>query len=66
MFKGNMKLLKLTWHIKDYDKKRAIGDKNFRKKIFLGFLNGKKHYSIGRGSIYFSQRQPKDEVWDYE
>ena len=45
-----MKLLKLTWHIKDYDKKRAIGDRNFKKKIFLGYLDGKKHYSIGRGA----------------
>ena len=60
-----MRLLNLTWHIKDYDNKRAIGE-NFRKKIFLGFLDGKKHYSIGRGSKYFNRRPPKNEAWDYE
>jgi hypothetical protein len=60
-----MKFLKLTWHIKNYDDKRAT-EENFRKKIFLGFLEGKRHYSIGRGSEYFDQRPPKGEAWDYE
>jgi hypothetical protein len=54
-----------TWFIKDYDEKRATG-KNFRRKMFLGYLNGKKYFSIGRGSIYWDQKPPKDEAWDYE
>jgi hypothetical protein len=60
-----MIIVKLNWHIKYYDGKRAIGDR-FRKKVFLGFLNGKKHYSIGRGSKYWDQRSPIGEAWDYE
>ena len=60
-----MIIVKLNWHIKNYDDKRATGDR-FRKKVFLGFLNGKKHYSIGKGSKYWDERPPKGEVWDYE
>ena len=60
-----MRLLKLTRYIKNYDNKRATGE-NFRKKIFLGFIEGKRHYSIGRGSKYFDQCPPKGEAWDYE
>ncbi len=56
-----MRLFRLTWHIPDYKEKRATG-KNFEKKIFLGFLNGRRHYSIGRGSIYFNHYPPKDEA----
>jgi len=36
-----MILVKLNWHLKNYDDKRATGDR-FRKKVFLGFLDGKK------------------------
>ena len=54
-----------NWHIKDYDKKRATGE-DFKKQVFLGYINGKKHFSIGRASVYFDQRPPEDEVWDYE
>jgi len=60
-----MRLLRLNWHIKSYGEKRVTGE-NFRKKIFLGFLDGKRHYSIGRGSKYFNQYPPKGEAWDYE
>ena len=38
----------------------------FRRKVFLGYLNGKKHYSIGKGSKYWDERPPRDEAWDYE
>jgi hypothetical protein len=44
-----MRIGKITWHIKNYGAKRATGDR-FRRKVFLGYLNGKKHYSIGKGS----------------
>ena len=54
-----------TRYIKDYEKKLAIGER-FRRKIFIGYFKGKKHFSIGRGSIYFSQRAPRGEVWSYE
>jgi hypothetical protein len=60
-----MRYGKLTWHITNYDAKRAIGDR-FRRKVFLGFLNGKEHYSIGKGSKYWDIRAPRDEAWDYE
>jgi len=60
-----MKYGKITWHISNYDEKRATGD-DYRKKVFLGFLEGKKHYSIGRGSKYWNQRPPRNEAWDYE
>jgi hypothetical protein len=60
-----MRYDKLTWHITNYDAKRATGDR-FRRKVFLGFLNGKKHYSIGKGSKYCDIRAPRDEAWDYE
>ena len=45
--------------------RRAKGD-DFRKKLFLGYDNGKKVYSIGRGSIYANQKPPPGEVWEYE
>jgi hypothetical protein len=57
--------MKQTWYIKDYEKKLATGE-NFRKKVFIGYSRGKKHFSIGRGNIYFTQLPPKGEVWDYE
>jgi len=65
-FKGieNMKKAN-SWYIKDYEKKLAIAE-GFRMKVFIGYFNGKKHFSIGRGSIYFSQRAPRGEVWSYE
>ena len=55
----------LTWHIPNFDAKRAIGDR-FRRKIFLGFVNGRPHYSIGKGSKYWDKHAPKGEDWDYE
>ena len=61
---GNMKK-GTTWYIKDDEKKLASGER-FRMKVFIGYFKGKKHFSIGRGSIYFSQRAPRDEVWSYE
>jgi hypothetical protein len=60
-----MRIGKITWHIKNYDAKRATGDR-FRRKVFLGFLNGKNHYSIGKGSKYWDERPPIGEAWDYE
>ena len=57
---------KQTWFIKDYDEKRATGDVASDKKVFLGYIRGKKYYSIGRASRYWTQHPPKDEIWDYE
>jgi hypothetical protein len=54
-----------NWQIRNYRNKRATGNE-FTKKKFLGFLNGKRHYSVGRGSQFFTQRAPEGEVWDYE
>jgi hypothetical protein len=48
-----------------WPERRATGD-DFRKKLFLGYDNGKKVYSIGRGSIYATQKPPRGEVWEYE
>jgi hypothetical protein len=57
---------KTTWFIKDHNQKRAIGDIDGKRKIFLGVIDGKKYFSIGRQSKYWEQRPPADEVWDYE
>jgi hypothetical protein len=56
-----MIIVKLNWHIKNYDSKRAIGDR-FRRKVFLVYLNGKKHYSIGKCSKYFDELPPKNDA----
>jgi hypothetical protein len=60
------KTSKKTWFRKNYEDYRAIGDVLGKRKIFLGYIEGKKYYSVGKQSKYWNETAPEDEVWDFE